>query len=73
VHASDDPIAGVENSVMMYMALKRTNVPTELHVYAHGGHGFGVCKSGLPCSTWTDLFVAWLQNHGMLGTNAQAK
>ena len=73
VHASDDPVAGVENSVVMTLALKRANVATELHVYARGGHGFGVRKSDLPCSTWTDRCVAWLQNQGMLGTNAQAK
>jgi acetyl esterase/lipase len=73
VHASDDPVAGAENSVLMYLGLKRANIPTELHVYAQGGHGFGVRKSPLPCSTWTDRCVAWLQNQGMLGTNAQAK
>ncbi len=69
VHASDDTVAGVENSVVMYLALKRVNVPSELHVYAKGGHGFGVRKSSLPCSTWTDRCVAWLQNQGLLGTN----
>ena len=73
VHASDDTMAGAENSVVMYLALKRANVATELHVYAQGGHGFGVRKSSLPCSTWTDRCVAWLQNQGMLGTNAQTK
>ena len=73
VHASDDTMAGAENSVVMYLALKRANVATELHVYAHGGHGFGVRKGSLPYSTWTDRCVAWLQNQGMLGTNAQAK
>ena len=51
-HATDDTVAGAENSVVMYLALKRANVATELHVYAHGGHGFGVRKTGLPCSTW---------------------
>jgi acetyl esterase/lipase len=71
-HASDDPVAGAENSAVMYLALKRANVATELHVYAQGGHGFGVRKSSLPCSTWTDRCVAWLQNLGMLGTHAQA-
>ena len=73
VHASDDSVAGAENSVVMYLALKRANVPTELHVYARGGHGFGVRKSALPCSTWTDRFAAWLQSQGMLETNAPAK
>jgi acetyl esterase/lipase len=71
VHASDDPVAGAENSVLMYLALKRANVSTELHVYAQGGHGFGVRKSSLPCSTWTDRCVDWLQGQGML--NAKIK
>jgi acetyl esterase/lipase len=66
VHASDDPVAGAENSALMYLALKRANVPAELHVFAHGGHGFGVRKSSLPCSTWADRFVDWLQDQGML-------
>jgi len=73
VHASDDPVAGAENSVVMYLALKRAKVPAELHVYAQGGHGFGVRKSALPCSTWTDRCVAWLQDQDMLGRNAEAK
>jgi len=51
VHASDDAVAGAENSVVLYLALKRAKVPTEMHVYAQGGHGFGVRKSSLPCST----------------------
>jgi acetyl esterase/lipase len=73
VHSSDDTMAGAENSVVMYLALKRANVATELHVYAHGGHGFGVRKSSLPCSTWTDRCLAWLQNQGMLGTKAEVE
>jgi len=73
VHAGDDTMAGAENSVVMYLALKRANVATELHVYAQGGHGFGVRNSSLPCSTWTDRCVAWLKNQGLLGPNAQKK
>lgn len=62
VHASDDPVAGAENSVLMYLALKRANVTTELHIYAQGGHGFGVRNRNLPCSSWPDRCIAWLQN-----------
>jgi hypothetical protein len=54
------------------LALKRANVAAELRIHAQGGHGFGVRKSSLPVSTWTDRCVAWLQNRGMLGTNAPA-
>jgi acetyl esterase/lipase len=70
VHASDDPVAGAENSVVMYLALKRANVATELHVYAEGKHGFGVRPSALPCSTWMDRCVAWLRGQGMLSPKA---
>jgi hypothetical protein len=68
VHANDDFVAGAENSALMYLALKQANVPAELHLYAHGGHGFGVRKSNLPCSAWPDGFIDWLQDQGMLGT-----
>ena len=66
VHASDDPVSHVENSVVMYQALRRVGVPAELHVYATGGHGFGVRKSPLPCSTWTDRCVEWLRSQSIL-------
>jgi acetyl esterase/lipase len=67
VHATDDKVAGAENCLVMYAALKKAGVPAELHVYGQGGHGFGVRKSALPCSTWPDRFVAWLQGQGKLG------
>lgn len=69
VHASDDAVAGSENSVVMYQSLKRAGVSAELHVYARGGHGFGARKSNLPSSTWTDRCVAWLAGSGLLGSS----
>ncbi len=73
VHASDDTMAGAENSVVMYLALKRAQVPAELHVYTRGSHGFGVRQSSLPCSTWTDRCAAWLQDQGILPAKAMAR
>jgi acetyl esterase/lipase len=73
VHASDDSVAGADNSALMYLALRRANVSTELHIYAQGGHGFGVRKSSLPCSSWTERCVAWLENIGMLGKPLESK
>ena len=70
VHASDDRESGPQHSVAMYLALKRAGVPSELHVYADGGHGFGVRKSNKPCSTWPERCVAWLRNQGVLGSKA---
>ena len=34
---------------------------SELHVFAKGGHGFGMVKQGIPADRWTDLFLAWLE------------
>jgi acetyl esterase/lipase len=66
VHASDDPISKVDNSVVMYQALKRAGVAVELHVYATGGHGFGVRASNQPCSTWPTRCADWLRSQGVL-------
>ena len=65
VHASDDSEASVENSVIMYLALKRAGLPVELHVFAKGEHDFGVRKGGGFPSSWTDLCLAFLANHGL--------
>ncbi|MGZ8939868.1 MAG: alpha/beta hydrolase [Limisphaerales bacterium] len=72
-HASDDTVAGAENSAVMFLALKRAKVPAELHIYAKGGHGFGVRTNTLPGATWADRFVDWLRNQEMIGENAPAK
>lgn len=66
VHATDDPISKCDYSVIMYLALKRAGVPAELHVYATGGHGFGVRKVDHPCATWTDRCAEWLRKQGFL-------
>lgn len=69
VHAGNDPVP-VENSVRMYLALKKAGVSAELHVYATGGHGFGLRPSDKPCSTWTARCADWMRSQGMLKTAA---
>lgn len=64
-HAGDDPVIA-ENSVQLYLALKRAKVPAELHLYAKGGHGFGLRPSAQPCSTWPARCEAWLHTQGWL-------
>src|SRR2546423_2574906 len=68
-HGGDDIISPPENSVLMYLALKRAGVPAELHVYAGAAHDFGVRKSDHPGSTWTQACANWLRNQGFLPTN----
>jgi dipeptidyl aminopeptidase/acylaminoacyl peptidase len=53
----------------MYAAMKRAGAPAELHVYATGGHGWGVRKIGHPCETWTDRCVDWMRTNGLLKAN----
>lgn len=60
VHGDADLVSPPEGSLFMYLALKRANVPAELHLYANTAHDFGVRKLDRPCSTWTDACAAWL-------------
>jgi trehalose utilization protein/dienelactone hydrolase len=64
-HAGDDPVTA-DNSVRMYRALKKAGVPAELHVYASGGHGFGLRPSDKPCSKWPARCSEWLKERGWL-------
>ena len=66
VHGGADIISPPEHSVVMYLALKRAGIPTELHVYAGAAHDFAVRKVDHPCSTWTERCVEWLRNQGVL-------
>jgi acetyl esterase/lipase len=66
VHASDDPVSEVENSVAFYLALKRARIDAELHVYASGGHGFGVRRNDGPCAGWTQTCADWMRNRRFL-------
>ncbi|WP_435011745.1 alpha/beta hydrolase [Tundrisphaera lichenicola] len=64
-HAGDDPVT-VESSVRMYLALKRAGVPSELHVYASGGHGFGMNPIGKPVASWPRRCEEWMKARGLL-------
>src|SRR5262249_28893686 len=64
-HAGDDGVKP-QNSVLLYLALKRAGVPAELHVYSSGGHGFGLRPSAQPCSTWPKRCEEWLRARGIL-------
>ncbi|MNM39030.1 Acetylxylan esterase precursor [compost metagenome] len=64
--ALDDPIAPPENSQLMASALRRAGVPVELHLFRHGGHGWGLGKPGSEPAAWPQLLLAWLQAHGWM-------
>ncbi len=66
VHAYDDDINPVENSLLYAVALRKAGVPAEIHVYAKGGHAFGLRQTGLSSSGWTQLAAAWMKSIGVL-------
>jgi len=66
VHGGDDLISPPDHSVLMYLALKRAEVPTELHIYAATAHDFGVRTNARPFGQWTAACADWLRVSGFL-------
>jgi len=66
VQAEDDPVHA-ENSTVYFLALKNANVPAELHIYAEGGHGYGLRKTAQPITAWPQMVETWLHTIKMLG------
>jgi acetyl esterase/lipase len=62
----DDPVDEVENSLVYYEALKKSGVPVEMHLYAQGGHGFGLRRTQFPVTAWPALVEKWLKTIGMI-------
>ena len=64
--AEDDHVDYVEQALTYYIALKDAGVPVEMHLYARGGHAFGLQPTKLPISRWPSLAETWLQTIGVL-------
>jgi acetyl esterase/lipase len=62
--ANNDRFA--QSSVEMYSAWKAADRPVELHIYAAGGHGFGMNQQGLPIDSWIERFADWMGQQGLL-------
>lgn len=60
VHSGDDSSVQVENSLLMYNALKKHNISAELHILSEGGHGFGLASNNDHVSSWTTGLKLWL-------------
>ena len=58
--AVDDPIAAIDNSLIMFDALRRAKVPCEMHAFEKGGHGFGMGNADSTDRGWPTLFANWL-------------
>lgn len=66
VHSIDDGAVPVENSIEYALALKKNEIPCELHIYEQGGHGYGLGKYGGTVSTWSEASGKWLKTRGLV-------
>jgi acetyl esterase/lipase len=67
LHAEDDPLVGPEHSLALRAALRTKNVPVETHLYAKGGHGFGIRNTkGLPLDGWPEHLLAFGRTTGWI-------
>jgi acetyl esterase/lipase len=65
--ASDDPFHLTPPMVQLYLTLEAAGVPCELHVYAQGGHGFGIRDEDKAVYSWMPLFRTWVSGLGTPG------
>ena len=55
LQAEDDHVDSADDSLAYYIALKNAGVPVEMHLYAQGGHAFGLRPTELPITKWPKL------------------
>jgi acetyl esterase/lipase len=65
VQAENDH-AYIDGSLFYYRALKNARIPAEMHLYATGGHGFGLHPVGKPEEHWTQTAATWLRSIGII-------
>jgi len=65
VQAEDDPVH-MENCLFYYLALKKAKVPAEIHLFAKGGHGYGLRPSDKPVISWPKRAEEWMRGLGVL-------
>ena len=68
VAATDDQLGLAPESIRIYERWLEAGKPVELHLYAEGGHGFGMRAQNLPSDTWIDRFGDWLSASGLTGS-----
>lgn len=66
VHTEDDETVPVDNTLRLRAALRAAGVSVDTHIFAEGGHGFGVSRiAGKPVAAWPELWLGWAQRTGL--------
>lgn len=68
--AADDPISPVENSVLMFAALRAAHVAAELHIFQSGRHGWGMGRPGTEVRAWPALLLNWAAHNALVPPGA---
>jgi acetyl esterase/lipase len=66
VHSYDDPMNPVENALVYAATLRKAGVPSEVHIFANGGHAFGLRQIAATATAWPPLAEAWLNAIGII-------
>lgn len=66
VQAEDDPTDDIRESLTYYLALQKAGIPVEMHLYAKGGHAFGLRRTADPITRWPELAETWMRTIGVL-------
>ena len=70
-HTTNDGAVPVENSVRFYLALRKAQVPVEMHLFESGPHGVGMALNDAALSQWPQLLITWLRSRGLLAKPAK--
>ncbi|MEP0368671.1 MAG: alpha/beta hydrolase [Cyclobacteriaceae bacterium] len=62
VHSEDDGAVPVENSLQLYQALRDNKVPTEMHLFPYGGHGYSLAVERGRLFTWREMLIHWIND-----------
>jgi acetyl esterase/lipase len=71
-HTFTDQTVPVEQGMRFYEALVKAGVPSEMHIFANGGHGSGLGKGDASLGQWPGLLETWLRGQGLLTVNEPA-
>lgn len=66
IQAEDDYTDGIRQSLVYYNALQKAGVPAEMHLYATGGHAFGLRPTKAPITRWPQLAEGWMRSLGVI-------
>jgi acetyl esterase/lipase len=66
LQAENDDVDNVNHSLVYYIALKNAGVPAEMHLYAQGGHAFGLRRTKQPITGWPQLVETWMRTIGII-------